>query len=71
MTLIRDAQEEGRRMFLEEPTLNKIGAAGDLLRQLSPYYDPKANTNPPLEPEERSRMERIGDHLQPPPCALR
>jgi hypothetical protein len=49
MTLIRDAREDGRKMFLEEPTLDQIAKAGDLLRQLSPYYDPDANANPNLE----------------------
>jgi hypothetical protein len=46
MTLVRDIREDARRMFIEEPTLDKIGAAGDLLRQIAPYYDANANVNP-------------------------
>jgi hypothetical protein len=43
MTTIRDAREEGRRMMIEEPTLDKVAVAADLVRRLSPYYDPKSN----------------------------
>jgi hypothetical protein len=43
MSLVRDARVDGRKMFIEKPTLDKIAVAGDLLRQLSPYYDPQAN----------------------------
>jgi hypothetical protein len=43
MTTVRDAREDGRRMFLEAPTMDKIAAAGDLIRQLTPYYDPRWN----------------------------
>jgi hypothetical protein len=46
MVEIRDAREIARRLNLGEPLLNKIGAAGDALRRLSPYYDPKSNQNP-------------------------
>ena len=47
MSIVRDVREDARKMFLEEPTLNKIGAARELLLQLSPYYDPNAEANPP------------------------
>jgi hypothetical protein len=43
MTTIRDAREEGRRGFIEEPTLDRIAVAADLVRRLSPYYDPQSN----------------------------
>jgi hypothetical protein len=46
MTLVRDIRSDARRMYLEAPTLDKIAAAGDLLRQIAPYYDAKANENP-------------------------
>ncbi len=42
MSLVRDAREEGRKLFLAEPIMDKIAATGDQLRQLAPYYDPKA-----------------------------
>jgi hypothetical protein len=44
METIRDAREEGRRGFIEAPTLDKIAIAADLVRRLAPYYDPKANS---------------------------
>ena len=43
MTTIRDAREEGRRMMIEEPTLDKVAVTADLVRRLSPYYDPRSN----------------------------
>ncbi|MGH0037305.1 MAG: hypothetical protein ACQGVK_19950 [Myxococcota bacterium] len=46
MVDVRDAREIARRLNLGEALLNKIGAAGDALRRLGPYYDPKANQNP-------------------------
>ena len=52
MTLVRDIREDARRMFLEAPTLDKIATAGDLLRQIAPYYDEKANENPNLKQAE-------------------
>lgn len=45
-TLSRDVQEISQRMFLDEPTLNTVAAAGDALRQIAPYYDPKALQRP-------------------------
>jgi len=42
MELVRDARENARRVYLEEPTLDKIAATEDVLRRLAPYYDPKA-----------------------------
>jgi hypothetical protein len=38
MTLVRDARETGRSMFIEQPTLDKIGVANGLLDQLDPFY---------------------------------
>ena len=43
MTVIRDAREEARRMLIEKPTLDKIAVAGDLVRRLTPYYNPNWN----------------------------
>jgi hypothetical protein len=37
-TLARDAREEARKMFLPDPVLSKITAAGDVWRRLTPYY---------------------------------
>jgi len=45
MTTIRDARENGRKMFIEAATLDKIAKAADLVRRLAPYYDPRANEN--------------------------
>ena len=42
MMLVRDAREEGRRLFIAEPVMDKIAGVRDQLRQLAPYYDPKA-----------------------------
>jgi hypothetical protein len=38
MTLVRDARESGRKMFLEQPILDEVGRANALLDQLAPYY---------------------------------
>ena len=38
MTLVRDARESGRKMFLEKPTLDKVDAANQLLDEIAPYY---------------------------------
>jgi hypothetical protein len=40
MSLVRDARETGRRMFLEKPTLDKVEVANGLLDQLDAYYAP-------------------------------
>jgi len=45
MTVVRDARTDARKMFLEAPTMDKIAQAADLLRRLSPYYDPQSNAN--------------------------
>ncbi len=37
-TLSRDAREEARKIFLHEAIMGRITRAGDLWRQLSPYY---------------------------------
>ena len=50
MTTIRDAREEGRRGFIEAPTLDKIATAADLVRRLSPYYDPESGTPSSSQP---------------------
>ena len=36
--LSRDAQEEARKIFLHEAIMSRITSAGDLWRQLTPYY---------------------------------
>ena len=38
MTLVRDARESGRRMFLEKPTLDTIQKANQALDAIAPYY---------------------------------
>lgn len=44
MTLVRDAREVGRRMFLEAPTQEKIAKANDLLEQLTPFYESESES---------------------------
>ena len=46
MTLVRDAREEGRKMFLEKPTLDKVEKANELLQQIAPFY-PDIASSPP------------------------
>lgn len=43
-TLRRDAEEEGRRAMITEPTMDKVFAVGGPLMRLRPYYEeePKA-----------------------------
>ena len=41
------AAREARRLFMPDPTLAAITAAGDALRQIRPYY-----TEEPEAPEE-------------------
>jgi hypothetical protein len=38
MTLVRDARETGRTMFLEQPTLDQIEKANEALDAIAPYY---------------------------------
>jgi hypothetical protein len=38
-----DIAEEGQRSPLDEPTLDAWAKVTDLMRQIAPYYDPKAN----------------------------
>jgi hypothetical protein len=40
MSIVRNAREDARRMFLEQSTLDNIAEANETLRQLAPYYDP-------------------------------
>ena len=40
------ATEESRRIFTADDLLAAATSAGDALRRLAPYYDPKAMTNP-------------------------
>lgn len=40
MVEVRNAQEIARRLDMSETLLNKIAAAGDALRRLTPYYAP-------------------------------
>ena len=44
--LSRDVNEIANRMFLDEATLGTVAAAGDALRQITPYYDPEAMKRP-------------------------
>jgi len=43
MTVVRDAREIGRRMFLEKPSLDEIEKANGFIDQLSPYYATKSD----------------------------
>lgn len=40
--IVDDTEVEARRAELDEPTLDKWAEVSDLLRQIAPYYDPKA-----------------------------
>ena len=42
MTMVRDAREISKRTFTSNFVLDKAAAAGDVLRRIAPYYDPKA-----------------------------
>jgi hypothetical protein len=42
MTMVRDARETSQRIFTSNYVQDKAAAAGDVLRRLAPYYDPKA-----------------------------
>ncbi len=42
MTMVRDAREISQRTFTSNFVLDKAAAAGDVLRRIAPYYDPKA-----------------------------
>ena len=46
MSLIAEAQENARKMFMPDDLLNQLGTAGDALRRLRPYYSAEANANP-------------------------
>ncbi len=39
MSVVRDAREIGRSMFLEAPTQQKIVRANEILDQLTPFYE--------------------------------
>jgi len=41
-----DTTVNAQRSELLEPTMDAFAKVEDLLRQLAPYYDPKANTDP-------------------------
>ena len=42
MTMVRDARETAKRTFSSNRVLDMAAAAGDVLRRIAPYYDPKA-----------------------------
>ena len=42
MVMVRDARETAKRTFTSNYVLDKATAAGDVLRRIAPYYDPKA-----------------------------
>ena len=42
MVMVRDARELSQRAFTSNYVLDKAAAAGDVLRRIAPYYDPKA-----------------------------
>ena len=39
MSVVRDAREVGRGMFIEAPTQEKINRANEILDQLTPFYE--------------------------------
>jgi hypothetical protein len=44
--MVDRATEESRRTFTSDDLLAAAMSAGDAIRRLAPYYDPKAMTNP-------------------------
>ena len=42
MAMVRDAREVSKRTFTSSFVLDKASAAGDVLQQMAPYYDPTA-----------------------------
>lgn len=44
--MVDRATEEARRTFTSDSLLAASTSAGDAIRRLAPYYDPKANVNP-------------------------
>jgi hypothetical protein len=46
MELVHDARRDIQRIYTEKSLLDAIAKAGDTLRRLEPYYDPKALTKP-------------------------
>jgi hypothetical protein len=42
MTMVRDAREISQRIFTSNYVQDKAAGAGDVLRRIAPYYDPKA-----------------------------
>ena len=38
-----DIEEEAQQSSLDEPTMDAWAKVADLLRQIAPYYDPKAS----------------------------
>jgi hypothetical protein len=40
-----DVEEEAQRSALDEPTMDAWAKVADLMRQIAPYYDPKANAD--------------------------
>jgi hypothetical protein len=42
MEMVRDAREISQRTFTSNFVVDKAAAAGDVLRRIAPYYDPKA-----------------------------
>jgi hypothetical protein len=41
-----DIEEDAQRSSLDEPTMDAWAKVADLMRQIAPYYDPKANAEP-------------------------
>lgn len=46
MVIVRDARVEIQKQFTSNQLLGKATAAGDALRRVEPYYDPKALSGP-------------------------
>lgn len=45
--IVDDTEEDAQRASLEGPTMDAWAKVADLLRQLAPYYDPKAQSEKP------------------------
>jgi hypothetical protein len=44
--LVDDTEVRAQESELDEPTMDAWSSVADLMRQIAPYYDPKADTDP-------------------------
>jgi len=47
--MVDDTEEYAERAGLDDPTMNTWAKVADLMRQIAPYYDPKADTDPTIK----------------------